>query len=453
MSELQIGLIGLGAAAIVGVMAYNTWQEYRQKKLAEKVLGGTHEDVLLEADASAAPSPDASAEAAERDEAHAGQAWAAADEQLPAGAAESVPPFSYPPAADTGRVAARVAEASLEAAVERPREGRREPVFHAAVDVADDGRREPSVREAVERAPMPPLPPVSEPAAANFEKAEKGDMESDPLQFLSPLIDYVVTMEATEAKPASEILTSQQPDLVAVGKALHWFGYNESLREWEAVSEARERDYRHLRVGLQLVDRRGPVGAGELAIFHDAMQKLAEEWPAVADLPPCQAALESAASLDAFCASVDIQIGINVVSGALVFPGTKLRALAESAGMVIDSDGRFVRCDDEGRVLYVLLNQEALGFSVDTMKTLSTHGVTFLLDVPRVAHGERVFSQMVELAKRFAEVLRGSLVDDNRRPLADGALDPIRRQVAQYQAMMLARQLPAGSPLAQRLFS
>jgi hypothetical protein len=42
------------------------------------------------------------------------------------------------------------------------------------------------------------------------------------------------------------------------------------------------------------------------------------------------------------------------------FPGTKLRALAEAAGMVIDAEGRFVRCDEDGNVLYVLLNQENL---------------------------------------------------------------------------------------------
>jgi len=174
---------------------------------------------------------------------------------------------------------------------------------------------------------------------------------------------------------------------------------------------------------------------------------------AIVDLPARRQVLDGAAKLDGFCASVDIQIGINVISQAQAFPGTKLRALAEAAGMVIDAEGRFVRCDDEGNVLYVLLNQEPAGFSVDSMRTLATHGITFLLDVPRVAHGERVFNQMVELARRFADVLRGSLVDDNRRPLSEGALEPIRRQVGEYQAVMAAQSLPAGGPLTRRLFS
>ena len=84
---------------------------------------------------------------------------------------------------------------------------------------------------------------------------------------------------------------------------------------------------------------------------------------------------------------------------------------------------------------------------------MSTHGVTFQLHVPCVAHGERVFNQMVDLARRFADVLHGTLVDDNRRPLSENALEPIRKQIGQYQALMAAQHVPAGSPLAQRLFS
>ncbi len=401
MSELQFGLIGLGAVAIVGVVVYNTWQEYRQRKIAEQILSVAHADVLFDA------------EQVESDR-----------------FASELPPAAVEPD-DVPTVA--VAEPAVERHVGRMlEEERREPVLRVEPEAPEAERREPSVGRSAQA--------VAE---------AKSDVE--PVHLLSPVIDYVVALEATDAKPAGEILATQQQVLDGIGKALHWIGYNESTREWETIAD--ERGYRRLRVGLQLVDRRGRLSASDLAIFHDAMQDLAEEWRAAADLPPCQPALETAATLDTFCASVDIQIGINVVSGAVVFPGTKLRALAESAGMVIDAEGRFVRCDDDGNVLYVLINQEASAFSVDAMKSMSTHGVTFLLDVPRVAHGERVFSQMVELAKRFADVLRGSLVDDNRRPLSDGALEPIRRQIAQYQSLMLARNVPAGSALAQRLFS
>ena len=183
------------------------------------------------------------------------------------------------------------------------------------------------------------------------------------------------------------------------------------------------------------------------------MQDLATELMGFAELPLRDPALQLAAQLDEFCAGVDIQIGVNVISQGQVFPGTKLRALAESAGMGIDGEGAFARYDDDGKLLFVLTNQEANGFSADSMRTMTTHGVTFLLDVPRVANGDRVLTQMVELARRFADALHGALVDDNRRPLSESAIEPIRRQIVQYQTAMATRQLPAGGALAQRLFS
>jgi len=73
--------------------------------------------------------------------------------------------------------------------------------------------------------------------------------------------------------------------------------------------------------------------------------------------------------------------------------------------------------------------------------------------VPRVANGDRVLGQMVEQARRFADSLHGQLVDDNRRPVSESSIEPIRRQVVQYQLAMAHRQLPAGGPLAERLFS
>ena len=32
MTDLQISLIGIGIAIVIGVIAYNKWQEYRAKK-------------------------------------------------------------------------------------------------------------------------------------------------------------------------------------------------------------------------------------------------------------------------------------------------------------------------------------------------------------------------------------------------------------------------------------
>jgi FtsZ-interacting cell division protein ZipA len=428
MTELQMGLIGLGATAVVGVVAYNKWQERQHRKLAEKMLNAQHEDVLLDEAASGAV-----------DDSFAETGSAAFDVS---------PAVSSFPASSAGeRIEPMMRDDQQLEEVVQPREAvvtrqfavSPEPVFAPAPQ-----NPEPAPAPAAEPTPV---------AARSADDVKEARDSVQPFHLLSPVIDYVASFEAVEPAPAYQILESQRDVLARVRKPVHWIGYNERSREWEPIIDDGDSEYRRIRIGLQLVDRHGPARDSDLSTFHIAMQDLSDELMAIVDLPARQPALETAAQLDEFCASVDIQIGINVISQGQVFPGTKLRALAEAAGMAIDSEGRFVRCDDDGNVLYLLTNHESAGFSVESMKTMSTHGVTFLLDVPRVSHGDRVFNQMLDLARRFADALHGSLVDDNRRPLSEGALEPIRRQVAQYQAAMAARSLPAGGPLALRLFS
>ena len=57
MSDLQIGLLAVGAVVVAGVIAYNVVQERRARRSAEKAFGTPHADVLLdEADARREPS-------------------------------------------------------------------------------------------------------------------------------------------------------------------------------------------------------------------------------------------------------------------------------------------------------------------------------------------------------------------------------------------------------------
>jgi len=428
MTELQMGLIGLGAFAVIGVVAYNKWQEMRQRKQAEQALKASLPDVLLDEVPHVEFPPLSSAQSEPTEAGMAPTQEAAANEQ-------------FAPVIDPVSASERI-----------------EPVLR--IDPDPEELLPPDVEQcASAESEAPAAEPVPDaiaskraPSAAVEVAAPKGRPSEDS-RLLSPQVDFIAVIDAVEPVPAQRILDAQRQTLERVRKPVRWIGYNEESNEWESVSGTRGGEYRYIRAGLQLVNRQGPVTENDLAIFSVAMQDLADQLMGILELPPRQPAYEAAAKLDHFCASVDIQIGINVISQGQAFQGTKLRALAEAAGMTIDSGKRFVRRDEDGNVLYVLLNQDASGFSSETMKTMSTHGLTFLLDVPCVAHGDRVFNQMVDQARRFADVLHGVLVDDNRRPLSESALEPIRKQIGQYQTMLAAQHLPAGSPLTQRLFS
>lgn len=428
MTELQWGMIGLSATVVVAVYAYNKWQEYRHRKVAEAMLKPEHDDVLLNGAARPARrerQPEAPAARVE-------PAWAPAPDARPDERDEDFVE------ADAGEPTAPPAIAAIE---------------DDSPYIGDTSNEE-----------LPPVyadTPVESaeeaPAAAPGESAGRVPSEIPnvdlPAELLDPRIELIVAMELVEPVASQQILQSQRDVLRRLGKPVHWVAFDEGKRKWVPLHSEIDIPVRRLRIGLQLVNRLGPVAEGDLATFNGAMQGLADELMAVADMPSSRP-LDQAAEIDHFCAAVDLEIGLNLVSRGVPFAGTKIRALAEAAGMTLGVDGLFTRYDDAGRPQFSLQNYENTLFSGDTLRTLTTHGVTFLLDVPRVEHGEAVFVQMVTQAQRFAEVLQGTLVDDNRQPLGEAQLDHIRREfIGKPQATMRSFGLPAGSPQALRLFS
>ncbi len=422
MSELHWGLAGLSVIVVGGVYAYNSWQEYRHRKVAESVLRPEHDDVLLKVQA-VRPSVDE-----------------AAVERL------------EPVFAEEGPDLLGAEEPELELPEESPVYV--EPAVQPEVEVAPQVAAEPEQAEPVAAAADAPEPVVApaakvEPAAVKEEIA----VPDVPVELLDPRIEYIVAMEMIEAVPVRQILASQRETLLKVNKPVHWIGFNETTREWVPLRGEEELSVRRLRIGLQLVNRLGPLASADLVGFTAAMQALADDLTAVADMP-AEPVLDQAAAIDRFCADVDLEIGLNLVSRGIAFPGTKIRALAEAAGMVLGVGGMFTRYDDDGQPQFSLQNYENTPLTADGLRNLSTHGLTFLLDVPCVDHGERVFQQMTELAKRFADTLQGALVDDNRQPLGEAQLEHIRREfIGKPQAVMRQYGIAAGSAQSRRLFS
>lgn len=202
-----------------------------------------------------------------------------------------------------------------------------------------------------------------------------------------------------------------------------------------------------------MVDRAGPVSEIELSKFRDITQEFANQVNAAIDCPDIVEEHEQAVLLDKFCANVDIMIGINIISkdeGAFI--GTKIRALAEASGFKLDTEGVFKYIDEDNVILFTLNNYETAPFLPESMKSLTTHGITFLLDVPRVANGEKVFDQMTHIAKLFSNTLGGIMVDDNRVPLSDNGIIRSRQQLNEIQEQMRSQNIPSGGSSAMRLF-
>ena len=304
-----------------------------------------------------------------------------------------------------------------------------------------DGRLEPQIvppEEGNERHAAP---------GASAETAEVAAPGFDPA------IDYVAEVNADVPITDAQIgeLASRA---ASCGKLVNIAGLDSRTGEWCDVARGEAGRYASLRVALQLVNRAGPVNSAQLAMFCDAVKNYADKIPAQTAFPDAPSALKRARELDAFCAGVDVAVGVNVVAeGSGKFAGARIRELAQAAGFKLEPDGVFHYRDEHRQTLFTLDNHEPAPFLPERIQSLTTHGVTLLLDVPRAAAGIEVLDRMVGIANHFATALGGRLVDDNRAALSEAGIARIREQVRSIHATMEAHGIPAGSSRALRLFT
>ena len=415
MSELQISLIAIGMVVIMAVLLFNWMQQRRYRRSAEQAFGQKPEDVLLRSGMSAGTS----VEEGERIEPQLGNEPALDFHADPAilsvEAAEPIVDLPPEPQAGSGDMTRDPESAGLS-----------EQVVVTA--------RRAEVTEAA--------------GAPGFGGGSNDEVEDSG-------VDYVVDIHAATVIPDSSLAEALQRKF-DFSKPVRWLGQREPGASWEEISAETTgtRGYVNLRGCLQLADRGGPVSEVSLAEFRDLAKNLATRLKAEADCPDIREAHARAVSLDEFCAEVDVMIGINIISvDNSVFTGAKIQVLAESSGFKLGTEGMFHYYDQRGTAVFSLGNSEPAPFLHTSMRTLTTHGVTFLLDVSRVENGPLIFGEMVHVAGVFADALGGIMVDDNRVPLTDNGIRKIKQQLSTIQSLMQARNLPAGGKVALRLFA
>jgi FtsZ-interacting cell division protein ZipA len=360
MSDLQIGLLIVGAVVIAGVVAYNRIQEARFRRRAEQAFAPDRADALLE----------------------------------------------------TTHVPGSRIEPQLQPPV-------------AGEEIARAGRREPRA--------VPAPPAGGSPASADS-------------------IWYAAEIRAPAAI-APGVLGALLRDLGALARRVRLEGRGEG-GGWIAFQPDTAGQVRHVRLLLQLADRSGAVTQQELATFQSAAARCAASLSASAEIPESAPFAQRAKELDAFCADMDVVVGINIVASQdRPITGARLRSLAEAAGFRLGEQGAFIYPDALGGTRFTLENQEQTPFSTESLRTLVTHGVTLLLDVPRLSDGLAAFDHMLGVGRSLAAALGATLVDDNRVPVTPHGLEQIRNQLRSIYTTMEAHGIPAGSPLALRLFA
>jgi hypothetical protein len=306
-----------------------------------------------------------------------------------------------------------------------------------------------SPRAAVEEDRSSPLPAAH--CAPATQAAALVDLPDVP--GFDELIDYVAAIDAPEPISAAG-LAELHSKAAAGGRRFRVAGFNAQSHSWEEAGRLSGGRYAHLRLAVQLVSRKGVVDAATLNAICAAVRSCAASFSAVAHCPDVDSALARARELDSYCADVDVSIGVNVVSAPhATFAGSRIRAVAEGAGLKLESDGLFHYRDQSRQTLFTLDNQEPAPFVPEQMKQLNTSGVTLVLDVPRVADGRAALELMLKTGAQLAADLNGALVDDNRVALGEKAVSAIEQQLTSIHSRMEAQGMRPGGDRALRLFS
>lgn len=428
MSELQIGLVLIGLLAVVAVYVFNRMQEKKYRQRAERAFSQQHDDVLLEPQNRHAAGGDDPGYAKNR--------------------------------ASRGDTGQRIEpQFKIVPEVDMPNESPPAPAYESLREPeAVGGGDDKTAREAEAAKAAPVREALSSRASRGFPASAPSSRSAERPLPAESTIDYVADVEALEPIVAARVGELSRT-LAEAGKPVHYSVFNTRLAAWEnapldsAGAGRGSEHYTRIRCAIQLADRQGAISEAQLRSFRAAVTDFASQNRASFECPPVQPALSAARRLDQFCVEADIAIGINVLAEQKPFSGTKIRALAEAAGMKIEQDGAFYMLSEHGATLFTLTNRDAAPFFPEQIKNMTTQGLTLLLDVPRVVDGNRVFNQMIQLGRNLAATLGGKLVDDNRRVLNDAEFEAIRHQITVVRAAMDAQKISAGSPEALRLFS
>ena len=302
------------------------------------------------------------------------------------------------------------------------------------------------------------LPIEPEPSLSSGEEDLLLDIEAEsppplPAEWGDGCVDALVRIEFVAPAPIRMLFDEYREGLERLDKPVHWLGLDEDAGRWRTLLPDDTGSVKHLAIALQLVDRLGAVSAETLAAFLAAMNRLAQRFDGRFDPPDTNALLARAQELDAFCASVDLQLTLHLLpkDGALL-SGARLKPLLDRAGLRLDGE-RFVASQPDGREAFAVLCRAASGDPIQQLAATQLTELIFTLDVPRVAAGAQAFERLLDLARQCAASLDGQLADAHRKPLANATLAIIRSRIVELQQRMIDRGIVPGGVRASRLFA
>ncbi|KMQ80503.1 Cell division protein [Candidatus Burkholderia pumila] len=414
MDELTLGLIGAGAVVVGGVVVYNAWQS---AKIRRKMLR---------------PMPDEAANALVRTEAD--------DDQQ-----QFIEPVRPPRPAASARG-------------EDKRESRVEPSFGAAASavvppVAPADTALDLQAEATSTNDSEPAPEADETEEDRNEPVMPAatTISSAPPAAVDRRIDCLVPIRLGAPVAGDRVIPLAQKLRRAGTKPVAIEGKPEGESTWELPRQGVR--YEELRAAAQLANRNGPLNELEFSEFVTGVQRLADAIDGAPEFPDMMKIVGMARELDGFAAQCDAQLSINILSDGVPWSANYVQAVASQDGLLLSRDGtRFVKLDAKQNPVFMLQFGDT-NFLRDDLTYKGGQMITLVLDVPVADEDILPFRLMYDYAKSLSERIGAHVVDDQRRPLLETALQAIEKQLMTLYAKLEQAGMPAGSPATRRLFS
>ncbi|MEK8031183.1 cell division protein ZipA C-terminal FtsZ-binding domain-containing protein [Ideonella sp. DXS29W] len=329
-------------------------------------------------------------------------------------------------------------------------------VVHGAWTARRGTPRLPQQATGSDHAPRmePTLTPQADPAL--MESADARALPTVSLRRqakVDALIDAIATI-TPESPVTGELALQHFPGSRRAGtKPFHVEGLNAETSEWEMPRSGQR--YGEFQAGLQMANRHGPVNEIEYSEFVQKVGAFAEALSAATDFPDMLDAVARARELDTFASQHDAQLTAILRANTIAWSVGYVQQAAGRHGFVPGSvPGRLVLpAQEDGAPAILTLVFDAQVALADDPGHAALRELSLSLDVPQTLESAEPFAAWQHCARRLADDLDATLVDDQGNPITLHAFAAIGLELDRLYRALESRDLSAGSPAARRLFS
>lgn len=270
---------------------------------------------------------------------------------------------------------------------------------------------------------------------------------------LLPTLDVLVPLALEQVVSGDAVLAALPGSRRVGSKPFAVEGLHSANVSWEPPRTGQR--YTALQAGVQLANRAGALNNIEFSEFVVKVQAFADALGATPDFPDMVQEVGRARELDQFAGDHDAQLMFSVRARRAAWSPGYLVQHAAALGFVPGAlPGRMVLpASAQGAGAVLVLQYETQAALADDPEQTALRECSLTLDVPHVAREERPFVRMREAARSLARAMEGVVTDANGQPLSEEQLDHIGADLEGLYDALEARELPAGSALARRLFS